>query len=98
MKSKITKEAACDGKIKYDSKSDASLAAASLSNRGRIKKKVNAYLCEFCEKYHIGNSRHKKKRKEGYRDKRDTPFNGYELKPAPGIDKGFYLVKSNLQK
>jgi hypothetical protein len=98
MAQKNSKENGCDGKIAYESLRQANHAASSLSEKSRVKKVINGYRCEHCAKYHIGNSRHKKKRKEGYRDKRDKPFNPDDIQTRPGNDKGFYLIKSNLQK
>lgn len=97
-KSNITKESSCDGKIGYDNKSDASMAAASLSGKGKIKRPMNAYRCDFCSKYHVGNSRHRKKRKGQQPDKKNNEFDQKSIKVKPGRDKGFYLVKNNNTK
>jgi hypothetical protein len=96
MKSNNSRETSCDGKIPYNSKAEASAAAASLGARSRVKKKINSYKCQYCNKYHVGNSRHKKKRGKGYGDKPDKPLDLKKIKIKHGVDKGFYFIKTNL--
>lgn len=50
----IKKDNQCLGKIKYDTLEKASASSASMNKTG--KKKLCAYKCSTCEKFHTGHN------------------------------------------
>lgn len=62
QKTRMRRMAACNGKVPYESFSDANEATRAIVSRSH--KQVGPYRCAYCKKYHIGtptikNRRHK---------------------------------------
>ncbi|QTE37496.1 hypothetical protein J3L18_00060 [Mucilaginibacter gossypii] len=52
----LEKERSCDGKDQYESKAEASQAAARLCMKGNTRIEMVGYQCIFCSKFHIGHA------------------------------------------
>lgn len=96
MKPKLTKENSCQGKVPYNTKTEASTAAALLNVKDGGKKRVVPYACCFCGLFHFGHSKKGNQIKQPSKEKRQKKkLDPDDYDVSIGIDKGFCIITDN---
>lgn len=65
-----TWETACKNKDKHRTKADADHQAIKRHGKTKTGKRLNAYRCDFCHYWHVGNSTHARR----------TPYKRHRLR------------------